>query len=241
MALLSVSQICERALRKIGAYPIRGGSLRPEDLTETRYWLDMVMGHEAARMRTPWLIADTATVSLVASQQDYDLRQQIGAQVVPDGLQFIVSVRLYDVGADRDIRRLDLLKREEWEDIEDKSRTGEPQAAYIDRTRWPVMKLYPVPDGVKTLTARVLYQKLASNFANRKFSDKTYDLHQAWNLWVVTELAAQIGDGPVRKLPQDEVRDMKKDAARLLHDLEAYDQFEQADEPRQVAHWNGID
>ena len=240
MALLTVSQICERALRKIGAYPIRGGSLRPEELAEARYWLDMMMGHQAARMRTPWLIADTAQIALVASQQDYDLRQEIGAQVVPDGLQFIVAVWLYDVDAGRDIRRISLLNRGEWEAIEDKSRTGSPECAYIDRTRWPVMRLHPVPDGAQSLRARVVYQKLASNFLNRKFSDKTYDLHECWNLWAVTELAGQLGDGPVRKLPQDEVRDMKKDAARYLHDLEAYDQFEQAAEPRQIVYWNGI-
>ena len=53
-------------------------------------------------------------------------------------------------------------------------------------------------------------------------------------------LAAQIGNGPVRKLPADEVRDMKAEAGGLLTDLEAYEDHEQANEPRRVEFYGGI-
>lgn len=209
-------------------------------MAEARHWLDMMIGHQSARMRTPWLIADTVNIALVATQQAYDLRQEIGAQTVPDGLQFIVSARLYNPATSKDVRRIDLLKREEWEDIPDKTRTGEPESAWVDRTRWPIMHVHPVPLASPALEIRLVYQRVASNFATRPFNDRTYAMHECWNLWVVAALAAQIGNGPVRKLPADEVKQMNAEAARLLLDLEAYDQFEQADEPRQVAYWDGV-
>ena len=241
MTLLSVGAISERALRKIGEYPIRGGSLRPEALAETRIWLDMVMSHQSGKMRTPWLVAATVNFDLVATQAAYDLRETIGANVVPDGMQFNITAYLYDPATSEDVRKIALLRREEYEDIQDKTRPGEPECAYIDRTRWPVMTLHPVPNGNRALQIRLVYQQISSQFANLPFNDRTYAMHECWNLWVVTALAAEIGDGPVRRLPKDEVAEMRSTARMLLLDLEAYDQFEQADEPRRVAAWNGID
>lgn len=241
MTLLSVQTICTRALRKIGEFPIRGAVLRPEALAETREWLDMVIAHQSGRMRTPWLIPDTAIFSLVAGQQAYDLRAVIGAQIVPDGLQFVVAAYLYDPATVQDVHRIELKQRIEWEDITDKTRAGEPEAAWIDRTRWPVLHVYPTPSAAtRALKVRIVYQTMSSSFSNLPFNDKTYALHECWNLWMVTALAAEIGSGPVRRLPKDEVDDMNRKAERLRLDLEAYDQFEQADEPRQVAFWDGI-
>ncbi len=241
MTLLSVGDICTRALRKIGEFPIRGALPRPEALEETRIWLDMVMGHQAARMRTPWLIPDTANFDLVSTTQTYDLRETLGANLVPDGLQFIVSAFLYNPTTAQDVRQIALLRRDEWEAIDNKAQTGEVEKAWIDRTRWPVMSVWPIPTTTTAFQVRLVYQKIASEFANLPFNDRTYSMHECWNLWVVTALAAEIGDGPVRRLPKDEVAEMRGTAARLLLDLEAYDQFEQADEPRRVAYWNGID
>lgn len=241
MALLSVGAIAERALRKIGEYPIRGGTLRPEALAETRLWLDMVMSHQAAKMRTPWLVADTVNFDLVTGQAAYDLRAVIGANTVPDGMQFNITAYLYNPAAEEDVRKIALIRREEYEDIPDKTRAGEPEQAYIDRTRWPVMTVFPVPDGSRSLQVRLVYQQISSQFANLPFNDRTYAMHECWNLWVVTALAAEIGNGPVRRLPKDEVAELRSTARSLLLDLEAYDQFEQADEPRRVNAWNGID
>jgi hypothetical protein len=61
------------------------------------------------------------------------------------------------------------------------------------------------------------------------------EVRENWHLFLVTALAAEIGNGPVRKLPADEVREMQVTAKALLYDLMDYDSHEQADEPRLVA------
>ena len=262
--LLSIGQICERALRKIGAFAIRSSGARPEEIEETRYWLDMVIAHQASRMRTWWLVPGSGTFSLTPGIAAYDLNTVLGTAQAPDGLQFIINTFLYNTGTGQDIHELPQLRHQEWENrflvgdtpsIQDYDTASEnpyqwgydsgapsiapgvPTVCYIDRQQRPTMQVSPTPDANVPYGVRVLFQSLSSDFTpegGRPLSDRTYKLRTAWTLWVVTATAAQIANGPVRKLPADEVADMKKEAEILRNDLEAYDAHEQANEPRRV-------
>lgn len=238
--ILSVGDICERALRRIGAYAIRSSGPRPEEMDEARLWLDMQIGHLSARARTWWLVPATATFPLTAGVAAYDLNSVLSA-LAPNGVEFVIAVYLFDPVINRDIREIKLLRRLEFEAIEDKLRQGSPCHAYVTRDTRPTMTFAdPVPDGVKPYSVRLLLQQYAPNFAAIGNTSKATMIRQAWNLYIVTALAALLANGPVRKLPGDEVKDLKTEADRLLLDLEAYDAQEQANEPRRVRFYNGV-
>lgn len=248
--LLSVGEICDRALRKIGAYPTRSSGARADDVEEARYWLDLVVAHEAARSRMWWLVQRTATFPLVAGTASYTLADQLGGAQAPDGVASVASITLYNVATGADIHGVPMLRRREFEarnlpqgGTHDSpwewspmglgmgaslETTGTPTVCYVDRAQSPTIQFAPVPDGNTSYGARVLFQGYTTDFVNAAADQRVLGLRSSWYMWLVAALAAEIGDGPVRKLPADEVRGMKQDARNLRADLEAYDAEETA-------------
>jgi hypothetical protein len=238
---LSVADICQRALRKIGAYAIRSSGARSEEMEEARYWLDMLVGHQVSRKRTWWQVPATAALALREGVQEYSLDAELAPGASRNGEQFVIQAYLDDATTGEVIHEISLRSRREWEDMDQRQRAGIPEFAYIDRHQSPTMLLSPVPDGVRSYTVRLVFQSYSPNFRAMAWNNHTdSSVRSSWNLWLVTALAAQIGNGPVRKLPADEVRDMKQEAGQLLTDLEAYEDHEQANEPRRVEFYGGV-
>lgn len=272
MRILTQNEICERALRKIGATAIRSAGARPEEMNETRYWLDMLMGHVGARKRTWWLVQNTATAVLTPGIWNYDLATLLGPRTTAGGIQAIVDVWIGDNGTpgtdaypnvggwqpeedDEGTRplverngllRLGNLRRQEWEavqvvDLPDNvKQTGRPQFCHVDRNDKPSISFSPCPDDGGPYTIRVLFQSYSPDFVSAQGNTTLARARETWNLCIVTGTAREIGNGPVRKLPADEVREMKMEFDSLLTDLENYDDEEQAG-PGRVAFWNGLD
>ena len=213
--LLEVREICERSLRRIGSYAIRSSGPRPEEMEEARYWLDMVVGHVAARQRAFWLVPATGVFTLVPGQATYDIGVALGPTQAANGVQFVISAYLFDVQQDQEVQEISLLRRHEYEEIDDKDRQGEPCHAYVDRTSTPKITLHPVPDANRVRSLRVLFQSFATDLTKNMARDQTYQFRASWNLYLVTALAAQLANGPVRKAPADEVKDMKDEAKQL--------------------------
>lgn len=239
--ILSVADYCKRALRKIGSYSINDAGAEPEEMEEARFWLDMIVGHQAARKRTWWLTPTTATFALETGTQEYDLDAMLAPTASARGEQFVIQAFLDDADTGEAIHEISLRSRREWEETEQRQRTGTPDCAYVDRQQSPTMLVSPVPDATRSYQVRLVFQSYSPNFAGMAWNNRTGTaMRSSWNLWLVTALAAQIGNGPVRKLPADEVRDMKQEAGSLLTDLEAYEDHEQANEPHRVQFYGGI-
>lgn len=228
---LTVAQVCERALRKIGAYSIRDTGARAIEMAETREWLDLVIGHVASRKRTWWLVPSTARLTLASGVASYGLAANLSG--APE-VQHVVA--LYTVNLTTGDREpLAIARRQEWEERDATLGAGPACKAWIDRSRAPVLHLHPAPPNPVVEAIDVVFQSFAPDQARGTYTQRIADIRDGWNLYLVTALAAEIGDGPVRKLPQDEVRGMKRDAQMLYDDLAAYDDHEQADEPRLVS------
>lgn len=239
--ILSVADFCKRALRKIGSFSINDAGAEPEEMEEARFWLDMIVGHQAARKRTWWLTPTTATFALEAGTQEYDLDAMLAPTASARGEQFVIQAFLDDADTGEMIHEISLRSRREWEETDQRQRAGTPECAYIDRHQSPKMLVSPVPNDARSYQVRVIFQSYSPNFPAMQWVNRTDTaIRSSWNLWLVTALAAQIGNGPVRKLPADEVRDMKAEAGGLLTDLEAYEDHEQANEPRRVEFYGGI-
>lgn len=228
----SVREVCERALRKIGAYSIRDTGARTDEMAEARHWLDMVIGHVASMKRTWWLVPTTLRLTLTAGTTAYNLRTNLtGAPAV----QHVVA--LYTVDLTTGAREpLSIERRQEWEERDATLDAGEACMAWIDRSRDPVLTLHPAPPDPVTQAIDVVFQSFAADQSSGSFNQRLEDIRDGWNLFLVHRLASEIGNGPVRKLPQDEVRDMQRTANQLYEDLAAYDDHEQAGEPRIASH-----
>lgn len=229
--LLEIREICERALRKIGAYSINDEGAEATQMEEARRWLDLIVGHLTARRRTWWLVPETALLTLQAGRTEYPLRELLpGAPQVQHAIA--VSWRERIGGRTED---MPLARRFEW-DARQPKQAGRPELVYVDRDRMPVLYLHPAPAAPPTHDLLLTFQRFAADMTRGAPTTPMPDLRETWNLYLITALAYELGNGPVRKLPGDEVREMAGMAERLLGDLEAYENHEQASEPRRVAY-----
>lgn len=240
MTILSRNQVIEQALGRIGAFTVNMMAPRDGEIERAAVWLDMVVAHETARSRKWWLVDETQTFDVVASQSRYDLNQAIGLTNAPRGIQFFIGAYLYDVAAGRDVCDLAAWKREEYEARPDKAALGTPSAIYVDRGDKPLGFLYPTPSDARAWKVRLLFQSYSTDFVNAQPTSKAYKMRHSWQLWMVEELAASIGAGPIRRLPGDEVKEMRARAIQLRNDLEGEDDQQHAAEPRHVEYFNGI-
>jgi hypothetical protein len=238
----SVNFVLQRALRKIGAYPITSSGPRAPEMEEAAYWFDMQVAHLAARKRTWWLVAETAVMPLVAGQREYALADVLAPDATEDGLQAVIAVWIDDATTGAGLEQVNILRREEYEAEVGAAvnASGVPTACHIDRAQRPTLRFVQAPDAAGSYRARIVYQTYAPELRRERDIAKLDRFRTTWTLYLVSALAAQLADGPIRKAPRDEVQDMKRDAAALLHDLESYDDHEQHDEPTVVQFHNGI-
>lgn len=230
----SINFVCERALRKIGEWALRSSGARPEAMEEARYWLDMSVAHVAAMERTWWLVPRTGTFRLEPGKREYDLAQVLGPDQAPQSLQFVAAIAIHDAAGGQQLCAPPILRRLEFEEHLGASpgAVGLPSACYIDRARDPVLQFVETPDTPHEV--RVVFQGYAPKLVDSQDLKLLTFFRNGWTLYLVTDLAARIGNGPVRMLQADEVRQMRADAQKLLFDLQAYDSHEQHSEPRRV-------
>lgn len=233
----SINEICERALRKIGALAIRSSGARQGEMDEARYWLDMHVGHIAGTKRTWWAVPRTATFALTPGTTEYNLASVLGAKA-PNGVEFAIGLWLLDAtGAN--LHEIKILRRQEWEALTPDPTSGEPVYCYINRDQAPTLFLPNVPT-TQAYSVKFLFQSYAPNIVSKRGLERVTTFRSSYTLYLVTQLSALIADGPVRKLPKDEVDSMYSRAATLWRDIESYEDQEQNNEPARVTFYNGI-
>lgn len=236
----SINDICERALRKIGAYAISSSGPRPREMEETRYWLDMHVAHITGTKRTWWNVPRTAQFTLTEGVREYDLVAALGSQA-PLGIEFPIGVWLIDATGQL-LHEVKIIRRQEYEALTPNMSTASqaPTMCYIDRQQKPTLTFLEAPDGTQAYTCKFLFQSYGPNLVKLRGLERVSLFRTSYTLYLVTATAALVGDGPVRKQPKDEVDSMKADAKRLWIDLEAYEDQEQNNEPARVQFYNGI-
>ncbi len=231
---LSVSEVCETALRKIGSFSINDSAADPEEMKEAAKWLDLVVAEMTETERCTWLIEDTVTVSLVAGQATYNLANAMGTSYPTDGVMWITSVWITDGTSDQEV---EMDRRSDYEEITVKSSTGKPDSIYIDRLSdkdKQSFTVYPVPvDASNSL--KLVIQKHAPDLKN-DFGKKAHGFHLGWQKWLVLATAAEIGDGPVRRVPSSENDRTRRDAQMSFDKLQASQNRENV-APRRVRAW----
>lgn len=229
-SLYTAKEMVERACRKIGAFSINDDAVADNDAKETLYWLDMMLAHYAAKRPYLALRRDELSITLVEDEPSYNLRVELNASL-PTGTQYPVEAMLQDDNGNR--RPLRIVTHREFRRIKLPTTSGTPEIVYIDRLNDPSMRVYPVPgeneDGwTIILTVQTFSPTVRPRNINRDtgLTNQPTGLRASWQLWGVCELACLIGNGPVRTLPVDRIRDYRAEAARYEADLMSYENRE---------------
>ena len=233
-SIYTVKELCDRALRKIGAFSIRDDAADQDDLKEMMYWADMLVAHNAGKQRAFWLVADVE-ITLAEDDADYVLAEELNA-TLPQGVQFPIAAMLEDDSGNR--TPLSIVRNKEFRELSLPTTEGRPEIIWIDRLNGPTLHVYPVPgeteDGFTIiLTVQSFSPTVRPRNVNRDtaLTNQKTDLRATWNLWFVTALAAEAGDGPVRMLPDQTIARWRSDALRLETELKAYENREHDDDP----------
>jgi hypothetical protein len=238
-AFLSARQVCETALRKIGAFPINDTAARPEHLKEAMRWLALRLDHIAGSRRREWLISPTLTVPLnVANQKTYELSTQVGGSWPRQGFEHIIVAFIEDQYGNR--WPVEVVDREKFEDVCKTTESGEPAWIYLDRLTnrdlSPEVSVWPVPT-ITTYVLKIIMQMNAPDIMPSGVSGDDIDgalahgLRRTWQLWAVMQLSADLGSGPIRQIPGEYLERFERQAKAAYDDLDGYEDRERVTGP----------
>lgn len=236
--VLTVSDICKRALRLIGEFPITETAPGQEQMSEALLQFDLMMAYEAGINDLVFFVPPTMTIQIAGGTQEYDLDTAAVTVGATSGVQKPLSAVLDD--GNGNITPLDMVTRNEFEQLANRLETGTPTRLYIDRLSSPAkMLVHPTPAvGVDNFIVRMVFQTYSADLT-KDAGNQSLKIRQAWGLWAQFALAEIIGSGPVRKLPETEIARLMKKAGDMKNELLQSDNREAVSYPRQVSFNNG--
>ncbi|MBK8200437.1 MAG: hypothetical protein IPK75_18975 [Acidobacteria bacterium] len=223
---LPASTIAEKALQRIGAFSINDTAAQKVEIDRALEWLDVVIDSLLEKYTPPWMTQRDYLLPLTIGKASYLLPDDFVHLLPVDGVQYPKSASLI-VGTAPTGRgnTMTLVRRSAWELAINDPQIGDPSIIYVDRLEPSTMYLHPTParDAVLRLTAST-YALDPSDEQGRVLTQ----LPRAWNRWAIMALAAEIGAGPVRKLPEVEIVRLARYAEDLKRQLVAVHSREHA-------------
>ena len=224
----SAYRIAEKALRKIGAFPIVDSAADPLEMREALDWLTIIMAELAGRDRIFWLVPATISIPLTATTGSYDIQAVMGTDYPELGVQFPVEAWVEDDAGNR--TWAEIVQRSVYENLEDRGKAGPVAMLYIDRLYPPTLYTYPVlADTSKSWFVKMVVQTFAPDFQGS--TDRATGLRSAWQMWCIYRLASCLGDGSIRRIPTEEIVGFKREAMETYLQLFAYEQREHESTP----------
>lgn len=211
--LLPVAKIAEASLQRIGAFTVSMVAPDPDELARTIFWMDLIVAELVGTGRAHWLIPSTVTKALTADTASYSLSTFLGTDYPDDGILFPVRAYIRDAaGQDTPV---DIISRDDYESLADKTNGGAPDRIYIDRqNNQQQLYVYPVPSDANS-SLRLVFQKYAPDL-NAGTPDGAGNIAHGfsaeWQRWLILQTAADIGSGPVRMIPAGESDRIKLEA-----------------------------
>jgi hypothetical protein len=221
---LSAAEACERSLRKVGAYAINDEAADPDHMEEALHWLDMIVAEVTGTRRCYWLSPATVTFDWPAAEESVVLADQMGADYPPTGILF--PVRAWRVNTTTGLREaeIELCRRNKYEAKSNLATAGAPEILFIDRlVENQRAYAWPVPSTADLWQIALEFQTYSRSVLGEQGGEQSGDVptgfDQTWQLWMVTRLSAEIGDGPVVRLESSTIRDWRTLAEGYLSQL----------------------
>jgi hypothetical protein len=202
-----VNTIINEALRAVGELSTHDAGSDPAKFAIAMTWLDMLVAEVVETERPLWLIPEAVTASIPIDTVPFDFVQAAASDIETDRFRGPITCAIVSdaTGHADPLRRMTL---QEYEAIGDKSAGGYPCAVYVDRTELRPLFYF---DSVVKVTG---YSLRVTFFLNNQAIavNGEHGFPQAWQRFLVRALAADIGSGPVVRLPQSEIDDHRKQA-----------------------------
>jgi hypothetical protein len=230
-------QICERALRLVGAYSINETAARAAYMDEALWWLDMAQAQLAGTVECFWLKTETVGFDLTAGASEYELKSALGPDWPTEGIEYVTDAWLEDEAGNR--YPLEIMRRQDFESVENAADTGQPAWLHINRVAEPTVRTYPVlADESQTWTVKLVIQKQTPIIAGvgpipKEDAGQSIETSfpAAWSRHLAYTTAADIGNGPVRKLPLQTINDYRGQADRAFAAMEGFSNRERETTP----------
>lgn len=221
-SLLTSAQLCEHALRQIGVFSVYDTGADPASFQVTIERLDLLVAEMVGSYNFWYFTPAEQTIALEAGVNEYEL----GA-LLDDDLQFVQHIFLLRNGKQWPVRQI---RKSTYDEFSEDPPTGTtPEWAYIERKDNPKLFLLPAPiEGDMLLVNGQQY----SDDLTQDNGQIPHGFPAAWQRSIILQLAADIGAGPVKKIPRDELEDLKKDAGKAMRRLDAFNNRENVRRPR---------
>lgn len=223
--LLTAAEMAEQALAQVGVFSVYDSGPDAASFDRTLLRLDLLLSETVGSYNFWWFTPVSEEISVNVNQVEYDLNALLDSD-----LQFIQHAFLVRNGKQTELTQLRRSKYDEM--IVDQPAPGTPTACYIDRNNSPTLHLVPASslEGDMLLLTGQKYSPDVTQDAGQI----AHEFPAAWQRALLLQLSADIGSGPVIKLPRDELQDLKKDAGTAFRRLDAYNNREQVRKPRFV-------
>jgi hypothetical protein len=219
----SAYRIAEKALRKIGAFPITDSAADALEMREALDWLTIIMAELAGRDRVFWLVPATLSIPLTATVASYDIQATMGTDYPDLGVQFPIEAFIQDDAGNR--YAVEIVQRSVFEHFTNRDKTGPIEAIYIDRLYPPTLYTFPtLADTSKSWTVELTVQTFAPDFQGN--TDRATGLRSAWQMWCIYTLSKCLGDGSITRVPNEELIGFERLAMQSYRQLWAYEQRE---------------
>lgn len=226
--MLTAADVAEGALRKVGALPPSMAAPNPRELRVALRELNTAVAHLAGTVELPW-VRRRYRIPLLPDVYEYDLTLPYpeGADC-PCGAVIDKWDWAYLILTDGRRKPLTLqYERDHLNRELDVPEPGEPCAVWIKRelVPWAVLDRQPIAlevaqgeDATTGLTLEIAGQHQAGDLTE---SDGRVELilPNAWQLYLTYACAAEIGNGPVRTLPDGRLDRLKADRERYKAEL----------------------
>lgn len=206
----SAKQIAEKALSMIGAFPASRAAPDPGELRRTLQWLEMLLNYQtgARPIGGFWQIFD---IPLEAGIGDYPLDDYCSDA----GVSHVFSA--FVVTGVQDPIPLDQIFESQAAG-ENLTATGTPSRFVVTTDGNGVMRMFPTPtqaDEDAGRVVRVRVQTFHEKIDAKGTGDIDIRLRPSWYLWAVKRLSYEIGSGAVRRLADNELQRLQRDAKEL--------------------------
>lgn len=232
----TAKQHAEAGLRRTGACAINDAQARPQDMAVAMQCLDSLVAELAGVVECFWLLTGTLSLPLTAGTPSYDVKAALGTDWPSQGIEYLRQAWIEN---DAGLRQpIEIVTRAKFETHSDMAATGQPCEIHIDRlVPVPTLQPWPLPAD-DTWTLKLIFQQLAPTVAGVGPIPKGSEgesispgLPAAWNRWAEYALAADVGSGPVRKLPDATTNNWRVIAEQSKTALQAFQNEEHETEP----------
>ena len=136
-------------------------------------------------------------------------------------------------------RNVPLVTRDIFKEVHNPAEFGHPRMFFIDRLPAPTLQIFPTP--VATDNGLYIFQLDVQTYApnvapagvtgTQPQGSVQHNFRQAWQRWLVVQLAHDLGSGPITKLPESSLNRFGKMASTAKEALLAYENREFEDTP----------